>query len=228
MYEITIKLLIAMALGFIVGLEREIKHKPVGFKTLATMSATCCLITVVSIQGARDLSSAYVTPMDPFRLTAQVISGVGFIGGGVILRRQNVDAISGLTTAAVIWASAGAGIAVGAGYIKEACITTALILIGLNLIPLLMNLIGPRRLKEKEWDVELYLQPDTNVTDIFKLLKEQDIRIRREEIKDVKVNNKSFVLLKLRVLAHRKTYTSELYDTFKTWNATNDVKIQTV
>lgn len=122
------RLFLACFLCGLIGLERESKHKPVGFKTCVIISVSSCLLTLISIHSAlyyADLSDNIRT--DPMRLAAQVISGVGFIGAGVILLRSNL-VISGLTTAAIIWSAAGIGIACGAGFYLYASVTTILIL----------------------------------------------------------------------------------------------------
>lgn len=227
MHDILIKLLISMALGFVVGLEREIKHKPVGFKTMMVMSVTCCLISILSIQGAKDMATAYKTPMDPYRLAAQAISGIGFLGAGVILRRNN-DAISGLTTAAVIWASSAIGLTVGAGYIKEACITTAFILICLNVLPFIVRFIGPKSIREKEWQVELCLAEKSDLTEIFQLMKEHKMKIRREEIRGKNWTSSSGLTVRMRILANQKNDTSELYHLFCKFESVKDVKIESL
>ncbi|HDT6529452.1 TPA: MgtC/SapB family protein, partial [Raoultella ornithinolytica] len=99
------KIGVAFILGGIIGLERESKGKPVGFKTCVIISVASCVLTIVSIQSAEYYAeiSANIRS-DPMRLAAQIISGVGFLGAGVILHRHD-DAISGLTTAAIVWAS---------------------------------------------------------------------------------------------------------------------------
>ncbi len=116
-YEVGIKLVIAATLSLVIGIERELKKKPVGLKTSLVIATFSCLLTIISIE------TAYSTPparedinitMDPLRLAAQIVSGIGFLGAGVILRRGN-DSITGLTTAAMIWGAAGIGIAVGGG-----------------------------------------------------------------------------------------------------------------
>ena len=114
-----LKLGISAFLGLIIGIEREIKRKPVGLKTSLVISIVSCMLTIVSIESAFKFpgSDELNITMDPLRLAAQIVSGIGFIGAGVILRRDN--SISGLTTAAIIWGAAGIGIAVGAGsYLK--------------------------------------------------------------------------------------------------------------
>ncbi|HBT4579629.1 TPA: MgtC/SapB family protein, partial [Klebsiella pneumoniae] len=93
-----VKISIAFILGGIIGLERESKGKPVGFKTCVILSVASCVLTIVSIQSAEYYAEISMNiRSDPMRLAAQIISGVGFLGAGVILHRHD-DAISGLTT----------------------------------------------------------------------------------------------------------------------------------
>ncbi|NBI42454.1 MgtC/SapB family protein [[Haemophilus] felis] len=138
-YSIFIKLLFACLLGGIIGLEREIKRKPVGIKTCIIIAVTTCLLTIVSIKSAEYFASLSENiRTDPMRLAAQVISGIGFIGTGVIMRKTN-DVISGITTASMIWAAAGIGISVGAGFIYSVIIMTLIILFILRFSPKLAS-----------------------------------------------------------------------------------------
>ena len=97
------------------------------------ISVASCVLTIVSIQSAEYYAeiSANIRS-DPMRLAAQIISGVGFLGAGVILHRHD-DAISGLTTAAIVWASAGVGITSGAGFYLHALLATGLFLLAIKL-----------------------------------------------------------------------------------------------
>ena len=123
----------AFFLGGVLGLERESKGKPVGFKTCVIISVASCVLTIVSIQSAEYYAEISMNiRSDPMRLAAQIISGVGFLGAGVILHRHD-DAISGLTTAAIIWASAGIGITCGAGFYLHAVLATVLFLLAIKL-----------------------------------------------------------------------------------------------
>lgn len=123
-YPVLLKLMLACLLGGLIGLEREKKRKPVGIKTCMIIAVTTCLLTVVSIQAAEYYASLSENiRTDPMRLAAQVISGIGFIGTGVIMRRTN-DMVSGITTAAMIWAAAAIGIAIGAGFYQAVIIVT--------------------------------------------------------------------------------------------------------
>lgn len=135
-----VKISIAFILGGIIGLERESKGKPVGFKTCVILSVASCVLTIVSIQSAEYYAEISMNiRSDPMRLAAQIISGVGFLGAGVILHRHD-DAISGLTTAAIVWASAGIGITCGAGFYFHAFFATGLFLLAIKLSPFIIFL----------------------------------------------------------------------------------------
>lgn len=197
--EILIKLGVSAVLGMVIGLERELKRKPVGLKTSLVICIVSCLLTIVSIESAYKFpSSEHVNiQMDPLRLAAQIVSGIGFLGAGVILRRSN-DSISGLTTAAIIWGAAGVGIAVGAGYFMEALAGVALLIFSVEVLPFLLGLFGPKQLREKELTI-LLMVADKNhfqsITDGFKKLK---ITIRSIQIKDLE-NGEHSIRLKVTV-----------------------------
>lgn len=204
--EILMKLGISAVLGLVIGLERELKRKPVGLKTSLVISIVSCLLTIVSIE------SAYMFPgnddinitMDPLRLAAQIVSGIGFLGAGVILRRGN-DSISGLTTAALIWGAAGIGIAVGAGFYIEAMAGVALLIISVEVIPFIMGLIGPKRLREKEINLQLKVRDKENIADIIPAVKDLGISIKHIRIKDLEDENLHLVQLIVAVDYKRRT-----------------------
>ncbi|WP_062350575.1 MgtC/SapB family protein [Bacillus kwashiorkori] len=186
--EILIKLGVSALLGMIIGLEREIKRKPVGLKTCLVISIVSCLLTIVSIQSAyKAESSVYGVniTMDPLRLAAQIVSGVGFLGAGVILRRGN-NSISGLTTAAIIWGAAGIGIAVGAGFYFEAIAGVILLMISVEFIPFIMNLIGPKQLREKDLALELYVSDNIFIEKIIEEIEGKKFSINSIKIRDLK------------------------------------------
>ncbi len=184
--EILMKLGISAILGLIIGLERELKRKPVGLKTSLVICIVSCLLTIVSIQ------SAYLFPndsdvnitMDPLRLAAQIVSGIGFLGAGVILRREN-DSISGLTTAAMIWGAAGIGIAVGTGFYMEAFTGVVLLIVSVEIIPYLMGFVGIKRLREKEVQLKLHVTERSKIQEVISLIRKEEIKIKTIKIKDI-------------------------------------------
>ncbi|WP_409295041.1 MgtC/SapB family protein [Peribacillus sp. SCS-26] len=203
--NIFIKLGFAAILGLIIGLEREIKRKPLGLKTCLVISIVSCLLTAVSIE------SAYTFPgdgqvnitMDPLRLAAQIVSGIGFLGAGVILRRGN-DTVTGLTTAAMIWGAAGIGIAVGAGYYWEATAGVIMLMLSVEFVPYLMNSIGPKQLREKEILLKLNVKEKDSIESIIAKIKSEEIRIKHVRIKDLD-NEEHLVQLKITVSQKRTT-----------------------
>ena len=104
--EFIIRIIIALLLGFAIGMERKMRFKEVGIRTHAIVAAGSCLFMIVSKYGFDGVG-------DPARVVAQVVSGIGFIGAGMIMHRKL--AIHGLTTAAGVWITAGIGMAAGAG-----------------------------------------------------------------------------------------------------------------
>lgn len=125
-WEIFARLLLAAALGSAVGWERERLQWAAGLRTHMLVAVGSCLMIIVSAYGFRSVLSPQVI-LDPSRVAAQVVTGVGFLGAGSIILRN--EAIKGLTTAASIWAVAGVGLAVGAGLYSAATVTTAIILV---------------------------------------------------------------------------------------------------
>jgi len=117
---------VAAGLGGAVGLERELREREAGFRTHLLVSVGSCLFTLVSAYGFSEFGSRSV---DPTRIAAQIVTGVGFLGAGAIIRQG--FSVRGLTTAATLWVVAAIGMASGAGYFSAAVITTVLVLFSL-------------------------------------------------------------------------------------------------
>lgn len=132
-YEWHFRILISAVLGFMIGFDRTHKHKPAGVKTYTFVTVASALITIISIHSVGVYSALYEhTMMDPMRLAAQIVTGLGFIGAGVILK--NGLEVKGLTSAAMIFYAGGVGIGTGAGFygivITSMIITFVVIRIG--------------------------------------------------------------------------------------------------
>ena len=134
--QIVLRVLVGAVLGAAVGFERERQDQPAGLRThmILVIGATLAMILSVNLGY---LFARPGTPADPARLAAQVISGIGFLGAGAILRYGFT--VKGLTTATSLWTMAIVGMAVGAGYYLIGVVTTALILIVLALLNILEN-----------------------------------------------------------------------------------------
>lgn len=225
-YDILLKLGVSAILGLIIGLERELKRKPVGLKTSLVISVVSCLLTIVSIE------SAYMFPasddvritMDPLRLAAQIVSGIGFLGAGVILRRGN-DSISGLTTAAMIWGAAGIGIAVGAGFFIEAFVGVALLIISVELVPYVMKFIGPKQLREKEISLQLFIRDKIQIEDAISFIMGRKYIIRRIRIKDLDNGDH---LVQILIAVDYREKTTEVYDSVSKLDGVHKVEIESM
>jgi putative Mg2+ transporter-C (MgtC) family protein len=125
--DLSIRLVLAAALGLAVGFEREIHGHPAGLRTHMLVSMGSALFTVLSAYGFDSVPNA--GPIDPTRIAAQIVSGIGFLGAGAILKDGVV--IRGLTTAASLWATSAVGMAAGAGEPLIAGVATAVILVSL-------------------------------------------------------------------------------------------------
>lgn len=124
------KMIVAALLSGFIGYEREHSHRPAGFRTHILVCLGSALIMSVSGYIFREYRG--ITDIDPTRMAAQVISGIGFLGAGTILREGFT--VKGLTTAASLWAVSCIGITVGAGYYGEAVVATLVIYLTLNLL----------------------------------------------------------------------------------------------
>jgi putative Mg2+ transporter-C (MgtC) family protein len=129
--EALLRLALAAALGAAIGVERELREREAGLRTHLLVGLGSALFTIVSAYGFHDFlaSGESVVRADPTRIAAQIVTGIGFLGAGAIIR-QGLS-VRGLTTAATLWVVAAIGLASGAGYYSGAVITTALVLISL-------------------------------------------------------------------------------------------------
>ncbi|PQQ47816.1 MgtC/SapB family protein [Bacillus thuringiensis] len=131
-FDLIIRIGVAGLLGAIIGLEREIRSKEAGLKTHFLVAVGSALIMVVSKYAFSDIMFEEHMALDPSRIAAQVVSGVGFLGAGTIIIQK--QAVKGLTTAAGLWATAGIGLAFGAGMYVVGVGATVLVLIGLEIV----------------------------------------------------------------------------------------------
>jgi putative Mg2+ transporter-C (MgtC) family protein len=122
-YEALLRLALAGVLGGLIGLERELRERGAGLRTHLLVAVGAALFTIAGAYGFGGVR------VDPTRVAAQIVTGVGFLGAGAIIRQG--FSVRGLTTAATLWVVAAVGLAAGAGYYSGAVITTALVLLAL-------------------------------------------------------------------------------------------------
>ncbi len=147
--EMALRILLASALGGIIGLERERSDQPAGLRTHMLVGVGAALFTIVGAYGLADFGSAPGLDLDPTRIAAQVVTGIGFLGAGAII--QQGFSVRGLTTAASLWVTAAVGVAMGFGYWSAAVLTTGVTVVALLVFKELeRRLFGARRAGDSE------------------------------------------------------------------------------
>ena len=209
-------------LGLFIGIDRQLKNKPLGVKTSMVISVASCLITMVSIESVHVYSVPGHTNMDPMRLAAQIVSGIGFLGAGVILRRSN-DVISGLTTASMVWAASALGIAIGAGFYLQATVAMILIILAINVLPQLVK-IASYSLRQKDLSIKITVKEHHELDGIFKQIKNLGMHVKRVKIKDI--DSGAFQQLEMVILAPEDLYTTELYSSLKEIDRVVSVEVE--
>lgn len=166
------RLLLAAVLGAAIGIEREIHDHPAGIRTHLLVALGSALFTVLSIVG---FPSADGSATDPSRVAAQIVTGIGFLGAGAILKYG--PTVRGLTTAASLWAAAGIGMAAGAGLPVLGLATTVIVLVSLWPLRLLserLEVVAPRRLH-----IRVLLSEGSRFADLLGWLAERKVEVTR-------------------------------------------------
>lgn len=168
MTELFLKLVLALICGGLLGIERGLKKRPAGFRTYMLV----CLGATLVMMTNQYICETYQTG-DPSRLGAQVISGIGFLGAGTIITTRH-NRVTGLTTAAGLWAVACIGLALGIGFYEGAIVGTVLIFFAMSL----MQTIDTRILNAAKY-ILVYVEFDqmTSLKHMLATLKEKNIRI---------------------------------------------------
>jgi putative Mg2+ transporter-C (MgtC) family protein len=155
-WEVALRLVLTVVLCGAIGFEREVRDQPAGFRTHILLGLGATLFTLVSAYGFEPFTRAALgsggLQFDPTRISAQIVTGVGFLGAGAIIRRGGD--VRGLTTAASLWATAAIGMAVGAGYLFGAAATTVLAMATLYFLrSFRSSVIYPLRLDSAELEI---------------------------------------------------------------------------
>lgn len=172
-----IGIVVCFLLSFCLGLERQVRRRNVGLRTIILVAIGSYVFVSFSF-----LVTGY--SIDISRMASQVVAGIGFLGAGVIIKNSESDRVRGLTTAATLWCDAGIGILCAAGYIREATIATSLVLFS-NIILRYVNSFINSKVEEKNTNEE-YLISLSNVIDPSKIL--DGLRNDKIIIKDYSVN----------------------------------------
>ncbi len=194
--EVLLRVVLAGVLGGAIGAEREIREREAGLRTHMLVAVGAGLFTLVSAYGWHDFhfSNRAGVTYDPTRIAAQIVTGIGFLGAGAIIRHGL--SVRGLTTAASLWVVAAIGVASGAGYYSAALITTVLVLFSLWPLRILVRRFFPHvRRGEQRLEVELRagVSPATVVEALERVgglvqgFELEDARDRRRVVLDVQL-----------------------------------------
>jgi putative Mg2+ transporter-C (MgtC) family protein len=176
--DVFVRLLIAGVLGGFIGLQREAVRKSAGFRTHVLVCIGSALIMIVSLELFLEYNK--LANVDPARLAAQVVSGIGFLGAGTIMREGAT--VRGLTTAASLWVVSGIGLAVGAGLYFAAAIATGLVFLSLVYLTKLERLF---LVKSKLLDILMKVEDKPGmISTIGAVLEELSIAIKHIEVKE--------------------------------------------
>jgi putative Mg2+ transporter-C (MgtC) family protein len=183
--EALLRLVLAGILGGAIGTEREIREREAGLRTHMLVAIGAALFTIVSAYGWSDFhfSNQSGITYDPTRIAAQIVTGIGFLGAGAIIRHGL--SVRGLTTAASLWVVAAIGIAAGAGYYSAAVVTTIVVLV--SLWPL--RIVAHRffeRIRPGEVRLEVELQPNESPSVLLESLESRGVAVRAFEVEDAR------------------------------------------
>lgn len=176
-YDFIIRILAAAVIGGVIGLEREYRVKEAGFRTHFLVALGSALFTVVSQFGFEqtDGGTSHIS-LDPSRVASQVVTGIGFIGAGIIIFQKH--AVRGLTTAAGLWVTSAIGLACGSGLYFLAFITMILVLICLEVLYFIV-----RGVESKHISVTFSSLSKDMVTEIIDILKNEGLEVKSYHIK---------------------------------------------
>jgi putative Mg2+ transporter-C (MgtC) family protein len=181
--DILLRMVVAAVLTGAIGLERELRERAAGLRTHMLVGVGSALFTIVSAYAWSDFtfSTREGVTFDPTRIAAQIVTGIGFLGAGAIIR-QGLS-VRGLTTAAGLWVVAASGMAAGAGYYSAALIATGVVLVGLGPLrwvegTLLASLRRGGRL------LEIDMARHRPIGDVLSVIEDRRVRVTRVEFED--------------------------------------------
>jgi putative Mg2+ transporter-C (MgtC) family protein len=206
--EVLLRVVLAGVLGGVVGTEREIREREAGLRTHLLVAVGAALFTLVSAYAWSDFhfSQKSGVTYDPTRIAAQIVTGIGFLGAGAIIR-QGLS-VRGLTTAASLWVVAAIGIAAGAGYYSAAVITTVVVLVGLWPLRIVAHRMFTR-IRPGERRLEVELRPNESPAILIEALERAGGAVHAFELEEARDRRR--VLLDIRLpSAQPQAVTAEL------------------
>jgi putative Mg2+ transporter-C (MgtC) family protein len=183
--DVLLRLVVAGILGGAIGAEREIRERDAGLRTHLLVGVGAALFTIVSAYAWADFnfSARNGVTYDPTRIAAQIVTGIGFLGAGAIIRHGL--SIRGLTTAATLWVVAAIGMAAGAGYYSGAIVATVVVLVSLWPLRIIAFHIFAR-IRPGEIRLEVELRPNESPAVLLESLETRGVAVRSFEIEDAR------------------------------------------
>lgn len=174
--ELLLRLVIGGLLGGIIGFEREMRSKGAGFRTHFLVALGSTLLAVISGHGYYEVVQLHPgMSYDSTRIAAQIVSGIGFIGAGLIIFQKNV--IHGITTAAGLWVTAAIGIACGVGFYTHAVVATVMVLLALELLLIIDNKGNIRQI-----EINVSSPDKVRISQFYDAVKSDKVRIRAYDL----------------------------------------------
>lgn len=213
-YEFIIRIFVAAVLGGLIGLEREYRAKEAGFRTHFLVALGSSLFMILSQYGFdTPLTILQKTSFDPSRIASQVVTGIGFIGAGIIIFQKNV--IRGLTTAAGLWVTSAIGLTCGAGLYILASATTILVLLCLEVLNVILQRFGTINIS-----VTITSKSKDNIKGIFKLMKKESIEVYSYNMKERTVSGIHTFAVTMELKMRRYKYETILFDIISKFEGT--------
>ena len=201
--DFVLRIFIAALLGGAIGLEREYRAKEAGFRTHSLVGLGAALFMLMSMYGYGDVVGKVGYRVDPSRVAAQVVSGIGFIGAGTIIFQRHI--VKGLTTAAGLWVTAAIGLTCGAGMYVLASMATVLVLLCLETMNFILHRFGARNM------LITFLSPTSEgVAGVLRQLRADGIGISTYEMKEKQTPQGSQYQATVELKVKRDKYESQI------------------
>src|SRR5699024_1254973 len=218
-YEYMLRLIIAGALGALIGLEREKRFKEAGLRTHFLVAIGSAVFMIVSKYAFYDVIADDII-LDPSRVDAAIPSGIGFLGAGMILIQRT--SIQGLTTAAGIWATAGIGLAIGGGMYGIGVFSGLLVIVGLEFLKRLFTGIIPKIL-----ELNLDVTDNETIQEIIEILTQSDIEIKDYKVKVKKEENQIKYHLLIKLQSQKRWKENEIIAMLQKLEGISSIKVET-
>ncbi|MEN1966907.1 MgtC/SapB family protein [Lentibacillus sp. N15] len=216
-YEFLIRIVLAGLLGSAIGLEREKRFKEAGLRTHFLVAVGSAIIMIISKYAFSDILTESEIVLDPSRIAAQVVSGVGFLGAGMILVQR--QSIHGLTTAAGIWATSAIGMAIGGGMYEIGIFGTLLVLIGLESLKRIFQFAIP-----EASNLSIESETKENVQMITDKLIERNITVIEFDVKPRYAEDEKWYTIRFKIEQKKKIDKGELTKLLQDINGVIGVK----